>query len=88
MKKLATAALGLAALAGGAAHQAQVDGGDVAVKGCVAAPLDGGTDCKRLAPGRRIERTARYFGAGNSFPAREAVGACEPMPPTSCSGGE
>jgi hypothetical protein len=87
-KALAAAAVGLTAIAGGAKFATDVDAGDRAVKGCVAAPLDGGTDCKRVVPGRRIDREARYFGAGNSFPAREAVGACESMPPNSCSGGE
>lgn len=53
-------------------------------RGCVAAP-EGVTDCKRKGP---HDKEPRYFGAGNSFPAREASGACEPMPPTSCSGGQ
>lgn len=88
-KKLLAAAAVAASLAGGGASIAVgVTGGAGSIKGCVAAPLDGGTDCKREAPGRRIDREAVYFGAGNSFPKREASGPCEPMPADSCSGGE
>lgn len=87
-------ALGLSTVGGVATVEGRkVEAGDRSVKGCVAAPMDGGTDCLRQVPRTRFqralsEREARYFGASNSFPAREAVGACEPMPPTSCSGGE
>lgn len=67
---------------------------DRSVKGCVRAPLDGGTDCLRQVPRTKLDATlgdneARYFGAGNCFPKREAVGAqCETMALTTCAGGE
>jgi hypothetical protein len=71
----------------------KIEAGDRSVSGCVAAPNDGGTDCLRQAPRTKLEaftgdKPARYFGAGNSFPAREAIGKCDPMPASSCSGGE
>lgn len=92
-QKLAAAVLAGLALASGVATNegGKIDGGDRSIKGCVAAPNDGGTDCKRLQPGTKFDRAMngpRYFGAGNSFPAREAVGPCESMPPKSCAGGE
>ena len=53
---------------------------------CVAAPREG-ADCLRRAPHWNGE--ARWFGAGNSFARKEAVGSkCEPMPDDSCAGEE
>jgi hypothetical protein len=77
MKKTLATIGAVAALAGGVVL-------NLPKKGCVAAP-EGVTDCKRKGP---HDKEPRYFGAGNSFPAREASGACVPMPPDSCSGGE
>lgn len=45
---------------------------------CVRAPLDGGTDCKKL--GAEVDGGARFIGTGNVFPAAAAAGAqCEPV---------
>lgn len=44
--------------------------------GCVRAPMDGGTDCRRR--GALLDGSAAYVGAGNVFPARDAEGSqCE-----------
>lgn len=45
----------------------------------VKAPMDGGTRCRRREPLRDGGTVTRYFGAGNVFPASEAVGSdCVP----------
>lgn len=73
MKKRATAIAAAAALASGVAGAMLTTSGPQP-SGCVCAPSDGGTACLRVEP----NGAARYFGAGNAFPATQGIGACEP----------
>ncbi len=48
---------------------------------CVRAPVHGPKTCLRVVPGKKGTAEAKYFGAGNSFPANAMAGTgCEPAP--------